>query len=293
MANVTTQRMGDLCRGVFQVLVDEPDGLKAKEVLSRLEKLIPPTEFEQSTYPKWPTIRRFNQIARFVTIPAVKAGWLSKVKGRWSLTETGRAAFKQFKDSEEFYRHVRKLYKEWEAEQPDEAAIEPPDEPSTITAYDEAEESAWTEIQTYLQTMNPYDFQRVVAGVLRAMGYFVEWIAEPGPDRGVDIIAFNDPLGTKAPRIKVAVRRRQEKATVDAPRSFMALLGDDDVGLFVSTSGFTRDAEVEARQQERRKIRLLDLEKLFDLWIEHYPKLEEPDRRLLPLMPVHFLAPSD
>lgn len=55
---------------------------------------------------------------------------------------------------------------------------------------------------------------------------------------------------------------------VDGLRSFMALLGDDDVGLSVTTAGFTKDAEEEARTQEKRKVTLVNLEKLFDQWVE-------------------------
>jgi len=73
----------------------------------------------------------------------------------------------------------------------------------------------------------------------------------------------------------------------------MALLGDQDVGIFVSTGGFTIDAESEARTQEKRKVTLLDLEKLFDLWVQHYEKVAESEKRLLPLRPVYYLAPSE
>ncbi len=73
----------------------------------------------------------------------------------------------------------------------------------------------------------------------------------------------------------------------------MATLGDSDVGLFVSTGGFTRDAEAEARGQEKRRIMLVDLKRLFDLWVEHYDRIPEPQKRLLPLKPVHYLAPLD
>jgi len=80
--------------------------------------------------------------------------------------------------------------------------------------------------------------------------------------------------------------------TVDGLRSFMDLFGDQDVGLFVSAGGFTKEAETEARTQEKRKITLLGLEKLFDLWLEHYAKVKDRERQLLPLKPVHFLAPA-
>lgn len=140
---------------------------------------------------------------------------------------------------------------------------------------------------------DPYDFQNLVAALLRAMGYNVSWVAPPGPDKGIDILAHTDPLGTSVPRIKVQVKRREDKVNVEGLRSFMALLGDQDVGIFVSTDGFTSDAESEARTQEKRKVTLLDLEKLFDLWVQHYDKVAESEKRLLPLKPVYYLAPSE
>jgi restriction system protein len=124
------------------------------------------------------------------------------------------------------------------------------------------------------------------------MGYHVSWNAPPGPDKGIDIVAYNDPLGTSAPRIKVQVKRRADKINVDGLRSFMALLGEQDVGIFVSTGGFTPDAQSEARTKETRKITLIDMDQLFELWVKNYDKIEESDKRFLPLKPVYYLAPS-
>jgi restriction system protein len=125
------------------------------------------------------------------------------------------------------------------------------------------------------------------------MGYYVDWVSPPGRDGGLDIIAYTDPLGVKGPRIKVQVKRRIDKTTVEGIRGFIALLGESDVGLFVSAGGFTRDAGEEARRQEKRRLTLLDLKKLFDLWVEHYDRIPEEKRRLLPLRPVHYLAPDE
>ena len=75
-------------------------------------------------------------------------------------------------------------------------------------------------------------------------------------------------------------------------RSFIATLGENDVGIFVCTGGFTSDAEKEAREQERRRILVVDLESLFDLWVEHYERIPEAQRSLLPLTPVYYLAPD-
>src|SRR5438552_12539790 len=101
------------------------------------------------------------------------------------------------------------------------------------------------------------------------MGYYVEWVSPPGPDKGIDIVAHVDPLGVKGPRIKAQVKRRADKVTVDGLRAFLACLADSDVGIFVCTGGFTREAHDEVRRQEKRRLMLLDLKRLFDLWTEH------------------------
>jgi restriction system protein len=232
-------------------------------------------------------------MARFATIGPVKAGWLIKSKGTWTATDEGKKAFERFQDPEEFEKESRRLYRKWAESQPGTVEEVAEGAPDAAGAIEEAEETAWAEIEEYMQNMPPYDFQNLVAGLLRAMGYHVSWIAPPGPDKGIDILAHTDPLGTSVPRIKVQVKRREGKITAEGLRSFLAVLGDQDVGIFVSTGGFTSEAESEARTQERRKITLIDLEKLFDLWVQHYDKLAESDKRLLPLRPVYYLAPSE
>jgi restriction system protein len=54
-------------------------------------------------------------------------------------------------------------------------------------------------------------------------------------------------------------------------------------------SGFTKDAELEARQSHRR-ITLIDTTKLVELWTAHHTKLADTARRRFPLKPVWFLA---
>lgn len=88
------------------------------------------------------------------------------------------------------------------------------------------------------------------------------------------------------------MKRQAEAVRVDGLRSFMALLNDTDVGIFVSVGGFTKDAADEARKQERRRVTLLDAEALFKLWVDYYGKLDDQARRLLPLKRIFFLAPE-
>lgn len=264
-------------------------------MIAGVEKEIALTPFEQSCYPKHPTLRRFDRVLRFSTITAVKAGWLVKDKGRWALTQEGRVALEKFQSPEAFMRESVRLYREWRRNQPDREETEDLDSetPGAATTLEEAEERAWSEIEDYLARLNPYDFQNLVAGLLRGMEYHVSWVAPDGPDKGVDIIAHKDPLGVERERIKVQVKRRADKIPAAEVRSILAALGDDDVGIFVTTAGFTADAEAEGRTQEGRRIMLLDAKRLFDLWVEHYSQIPEEQRSLLPLRAVYFLAAND
>jgi restriction system protein len=298
MAEITRRRVGELLRKLFDILMKHPDGLPAAEALARLADTVTLTPYEAGAYPSGS--RRFEKIVRFATVDCGKAEWLLKQKGTWTVTEAGAQAYRTITDPEAFYKEAVRLYRAWKATQPGEApaaAAEAPaeedtaEESATIT-YEEAEEQAWAEIERYLLAMNPFEFQKLVADLLRAMGYHVNWEAKPGKDGGVDIIAFTDPLGTQAPRIKVQVKRLGDKLNSDGLKAFIATINDNDAGLFVCTGGFTRDAEEVARNQERRKITLIDLEKLVDLWVEHYAKLSDRARRRLPLTPIHFLTPE-
>jgi restriction system protein len=284
---------------VLGILAEHPDGLAARQVLAEVERRVTPTPFEQSEYPKAPGVRRFEKIVRFSTIGPVKAGWMVKSKGTWTITDDGRKALATFTDPAEFMREAARLYRVWRKEQPqveteegieEDEDVEEVDKAATV---EEAEEAAWLEVSQYLHQMNPYEFQDLVAALLRAMNYHVSWVSPPGPDRGLDIVAYTDPLGATGPRIKVQVKRRADKTNVDGVRAFMAVLGSQDVGIFISTGGFTSDAEREVRGQENRRISLIGLERLFDLWVEHYESVPEEGRQLLPLKPVYFLAPQE
>jgi restriction system protein len=90
MPEITPRRRGELVRGVFNILLSHTDGLPAKTILERLQQIVPPTAFEQTTYSKRPDTRRYEKIVRFSTIGPVKAGWLTSLqKSLIDSTESG------------------------------------------------------------------------------------------------------------------------------------------------------------------------------------------------------------
>ena len=290
MAEVTKERRGEIQRATLEVLVEHPEGIQAKDAIALVADRLTLSDYETSEYAKNPGVRRIDKIVRFLTIGPVKAGWISKEKGIWTINEAGQQALRTFSDPASLFSESHRLYRAWKADQPDDLNTGT-DEESDSATLEEAEETAWAEIRAYLAEMNPYDFQELVAGLLKGMGYHVSWISPPGPDKGIDIVAHTDPLGVEGPRIKAQVKRTPEsKANAETLRAFMSTLGENDVGLFVASGGFTRDAEKEAREQEKRRITLLDLQGLFDLWVEHYDSVPDAEQRLLPLRFIPYLA---
>ena len=268
--------------------------MTVREALARLAQAVPPTPSEAADWPKWPGIRRYEKIVRFSTIGPLKAGWLTKTAGKWAVTDLGVEALKKYPDPEQFTREGGRLLRAWRKANPKgdgvgtgaEAVSE---DDAGAFSVEEAKETAWEQVRAYLAAMPPYDFQELVAGLLKAMGYHVNWVSPPGADGGMDIVAYTDPLGASVPRMKVEVKRLDSKVTADNLRSFMAVVGDQDVGIYVALGGFTSGAEAEARRQEKRKLTLIDALTLDELWVQHLSRVPEDHRQLLPLTPVYYL----
>lgn len=128
------------------------EGLPAKEVLASLATQVPPTDFEKSTYPGRPDTRRYEKIVRFSTIGPVKAGWLTKNRGLWALTEQGREAFRRLNDPKKFILEAHRLYRQWADQRPEaeeEAEVDSTESADAATTLEEAEETAWAEIEAH------------------------------------------------------------------------------------------------------------------------------------------------
>ena len=107
--------------------------------------------------------------------------------------------------------------------------------------FEQIEQLADDGLRARINSLNPYEFQDVVAALLRGMGYYTPFTAPRGKDGGIDVEAYRDPLGTQSPRIKVQVKHRPASPIgVQDVRQLMGLLQKEgDVGIFVSSGGFS------------------------------------------------------
>jgi restriction system protein len=141
-------------------------------------------------------------------------------------------------------------------------------------------------IKDRLSKLSWDQMQELVAGLLRAMGYKTR-ISPAGPDRGRDIIASPDGFGFESPRIVVEVKHRKGQMGSNEVRSFLGGRHKDDKGLYVSTGGFTKEAQYEA---DRSSIptTLMDMDALAMAITEYYDEFDAESKALLPLMRIYW-----
>jgi restriction system protein len=132
------------------------------------------------------------------------------------------------------------------------------------------------------------EMQQLVAGILRVMGYKTQ-VSAPGSDRGKDIVASPDGFGFEHPRIVVEVKHRKGQMGSQDIRSFLGGRHKDDRGLYVSTGGFTKDAQYEA---DRAPIPLAmwTLDHVVRALTEHYDATDAETKRIVPLKRLHWPA---
>jgi restriction system protein len=289
-----TYRKGRLIQTLFLVVKEQPDGLAAKDAIAAVRERVDldPSEigaFDHTGQEKFP------RLIRFATIPPVKAGWMVKQDGTWTVTDEGLKALDEHTDPATFYKQARQLYLAWKkankaaapsSDEADEEATE--EEIDSAVSLEDDEDAARAEILDYIAKMPPYDFQTCCAELIRGLGHEVAWISPPGPDGGLDFVAFADPIGASGRRIKGQVKRQQSKQDVNDVGAFLSKLKGDDVGVFIALGGFTKNAEMDARTDERR-LSMLDAD-FVRLWIEHYERLDEEARALLRLRPIWRLV---
>lgn len=281
-------RVGQGLRHIVDILSAHDEGLRHEVVMSELEKRMPPLP-DESIESSVPGRTKYRLTMYFNTVGLTKAGWITRGKGTWRSTDAGRAALVSYPTSEPFLEEIDRLYQAWKDGR-DRAGGEQEATEASLASLNiqDAEDSAGVAIRDHLSTMPPYDFQELIGHLLRAMGYHVPYIAEAGADGGIDLMAFEDPLGARGARVKVQAKRTQSTTGRPAVQALVGSLSESETGVVVALSGFSREAETYAKHQNKR-VTLIDGSRLIELWTQHYGQVPEEGRSLLRLRPVYYL----
>ena len=267
----------------------------AKEIYPFVNENVELTDWEKEPAGKMQYIRWTNSF-QFYSIDYQKAGFIIKKSGTWYITPEGEKVMK--KTPEEVMNIANDAYHEWRRLNPKDDS--PEEEPNDETAekdnamnLDLLESDAREGIRQFIVSKSPYEFQDMVAALLRAMDYHTPFIAPKGKDGGIDIIAYLDPLGAKTPRIKVQVKHKPETAIgASEVRALSGVLKAGDIALFVTSGTYSADARNAASGNDKF-IRLIDGNDFIDMWQKYYDKMTDDDKNMLPLKRISFLGNNE
>ena len=229
-----------------------------------------------------------------------RMGALKTRGGVWRLTAKGEALVER--GEEAAVREARLLFQDMRKPKAhnlppvDSATSDSDTSEGASLAYeaDAAQAKAAEGIKSYILRVSFGKFEELCAALLRGMGYYVVEARDgpkkpTRPDGGVDVHAYSDPLGAP-PRIKVQAKHRTggAKVSVDEVRKLAGVLREGDIGVFITSSDFTSDCFGEAHANPKH-LELIDLLRFIELWRQHYNKMSEEDKSLLPLQAIYFL----
>lgn len=268
--------------------------MPSRQLMNEVEKAVEFTPWELEITSRGGI--RWKNVYHFCSVDYVKAGYIVKKNGTWYLTPDGEKALTL--PPEEMHRKAWEAYRKWRHENPvDKDNIDDNEEleesKETIINLEELEEQALTGIREHIRKKNAYEFQDLVAALLRAMDYHTPFVAPRGKDGGVDVIAYVDPLGAKTPRIKVQVKHYPDNPIgVKEIRSLVGILRDGDIGLFVTSGSFSPSAKQEA-SMSKEYVKLIDGDEFISMWQEYYFKMSDEDKNRLPLKRIAFLGSNE
>lgn len=246
---------------------------------------------------------------RFFSVLFVKVDFLRKESGIWYLSSKGSEAVEIGEDyvNDEINKLKLKLNKrkattesgaQQSAEQGGDNDLDIDSDLINVVkdyeskSLDDDESKAYENIEEHVRKkLDWQDFQKLCAALLHGMGYHVRYVAPPGPDGGIDVVAYSDPIGAQTPRIKLQAKHSREgkiKVGINVLMELESKLTPGDIGIVATTSSFVSACRDYARR-EKNHIELIDMKRFIQLWRENYNNLPEEGKAMLPLRPIYFL----
>ncbi len=125
-----------------------------------------------------------------------------------------------------------------------------------------------------------FPLEPFVADLFRAMGYNAH-ATRAVRDDGIDVIAHRDELGIEPPILKIQVKAHEGNVGPDLVKAFYAMVHDRDVGIFITTGGYTVAAQNFAGA--KGNLKLVDGVEFVGLIEKYYDGLDLKFRKQIPL----------
>lgn len=166
-------------------------------------------------------------------------------------------------------------------------AMEDEDESVGATAEEIKQSTKDFILKELSRNLKGYALESFVADLLNAMGYRTE-LSPQGGDSGIDITAYKDEL---PPRILVQVKSQDGDIRETTIQSLKGAMREGDYGLFISLSGYTKNAK--KYLDSTPIIRGIDGDELATLVLKYYENLSPKYKKVIPLERVYIPVPAE
>ena len=157
----------------FDILKKHGGELAGRELMDIMDKELDLDDWATDRYEKTGNTR-WKSILHFASIACVKAGFLVKRKGIWSLTQEGENAMA--KGEKGLYADARKEFRKWKKENKTDEIDDVEDEQVADDhqsfPLDQIEQIASEGLKNHIESLNPYEFQDLAGELLKRHGIF-------------------------------------------------------------------------------------------------------------------------
>ena len=229
-------------------------------------------------------LTRWETYLHFFSIDAVKAGFLVKLGGVWTLTPSGIKAAEL--DAAELFTQANAAYRAWRKSRlgkpevvsvpqtTDDYELDAPPEDRMQTLQRSADDDLAAELIERILENTPRFFEKLVLELLQKMGYggfrpdAAQHTGKSG-DGGIDGIIYEDALGLDP--IFLQAKRYKGSVPDNEVRDFIGALAIQGgrKGVFITTGRFAENAKSHARTSQQPRIVLVDGPALALLMIKH------------------------
>ena len=177
MASKTRELAAKVIFETFKILKEAGGELRGREIVDKIGRSLIFDDWAKTIYEKTGNTR-WQSILHFFTIDCIKAGFLRKDKGVWILTKEGEDAINLgpvglLDRASELYYKWADAKKEGEIIKQDGEELSVGSEQLQKANLEQLEEKSIDDLRNYVINKNPYEFQDIVAALLRAMGYTI------------------------------------------------------------------------------------------------------------------------
>lgn len=141
---------------------------------------------------------------------------------------------------------------------------------SPIVFVDKQNKKAVNELKQILLSIDPYQFEYLIADLLQKIGFENVVVTKRSGDKGIDVIANLTVGGITNVKTVIQAKRYKDGNKVDG-KVITQLRGSaavDQRGLVITTSDFTKDAVEESKALNKMPVSLINGEKLLNLLVK-------------------------